>query len=320
MFVSRETEGNLSEDGSSERIFHRGSAPGPCGLSRLGGYIQSMRGKFVCRRADGNAAGLRLGPWCLTVGPPRPRIFANGGSTPEPRVTFVRTKVTKKRWGDPRPPLFIQSVCIEADTSQPPNFHTLRASDLRLVFCPTSPDGLLKGEANLIFCVGPPAPIGPCTGFRHQKIEMSLIPRAVRRSAQRTAPITRGHRPCGDSVATGFLPCRRPIEQKRGPGCPRRRFGYFAAEGKVTRAGARNTPKQPEGLIKGDSEGLSSDKIPSPPGSGSKSFPPGGNHFSPIAPLPGQIGPWMQKPPGFSVGICPLFFYRLLKCSRIVLY
>ena len=44
-----------------------------------------------------------------------------------------------------------------------------------------------------------------------------------------------------------------------GPGCPRRRFGYFAAEGKVTRAGARNTPKQPEGLIKGDSEDPSSD-------------------------------------------------------------
>ena len=73
MFVSRETEGDLSEDGSSERLFHRGSAPGPCGLSRLGGYIQSMRGKFVCRRADGNAAGLRLGPRCLFMGPTRPR-------------------------------------------------------------------------------------------------------------------------------------------------------------------------------------------------------------------------------------------------------
>ena len=118
----------------------------------------------------------------------------------------------------------------------------------------------------------------------------------------------------------GVFPDTGRLDKQRGPGCPRRRFGYFAAEGKVTRAGARNTPKQPEGLIKGDSEGLSSDKIPSPPGSGSKSFPPGGNHFSPIAPLPGQIGPWMQKPPGFSVGICPLFFYRLLKCSRIVLY
>ena len=35
-----------------------------------------------------------------------------------------------------------------------------------------------------------------------------------------------------------------------GPGCPRRRFGYFAAEGKVTRAGARNTPKQPARLMK----------------------------------------------------------------------
>ena len=174
-------------------------------------------------------------------------------------MTFVRTKVTKRRWGDPRPPLFIQSVCIEADTAQPPNYHTLRASDLRRVSGRTSAVALLKGQANLIFCVGPPAPIEPCTGFRHQKTEMSLSPRAVRRSAQRTAPITRGQRPCGDSVATGFLPCRRPIGQKRGPGRPRRRFGYFAAEGKVTRAGARNTPKQPEGLIKGDSEDPSSD-------------------------------------------------------------
>ena len=128
------------------------------------------------------------------AGPPQPRIFTNGGSTPGPRVTFVRTKVTKKRWGTPRPPLFIQSVCIEADTSQPPNYHTLRASDLRRVSGRTSAVALLKGQANLIFCVGPPAPIGPCTGFRHQKIEMSLIPRAVRRSGQRTAPITRGQR------------------------------------------------------------------------------------------------------------------------------
>ena len=35
---------------------------------------------------------------------------------------------------------------------------------------------------------------------------------------------------------------------KRGPGEPRRRFGYFAAEGKVTRAGARKIPKQLEVL------------------------------------------------------------------------
>ena len=69
-----------------------------------------------------------------------------------------------------------------------------------------------------------------------------------------------------------------------GPGCPRRRFGYFAAEGKVTRAGARNTPKQPEGLIKGDSEDLSSDKIPSPPGTSSKSFPPGRKPLLPYCP------------------------------------
>ena len=47
-----------------------------------------------------------------------------------------------------------------------------------------------------------------------------------------------------------------------GPGSPRRRFGYFAAEGKVTRAGARNNLKQPKILIKRSSEDVSSDKNP----------------------------------------------------------
>ena len=30
----------------------------------------------------------------------------------------------------------------------------------------------------------------------------------------------------------------------RGLGCPQRRFGYFAAVGKVTRIGMRNIPKE----------------------------------------------------------------------------
>ena len=150
------------------------------------------------------------------AGPPQPRIFTDGGSTPGPRVTFVRTKVTKRRWGDPRPPLFIQSVCIEADTSQPPNYHTLRASDLRLVFCPTSPDGLLKGEANLIFCVGPPAPIGPCTGFRHQKNRN--VPYPEGRQAKWAAHCTDYEGPPALWRFSGnwvFL-CRRPIGLKKG--------------------------------------------------------------------------------------------------------
>ncbi len=254
---------NLSAAGRMGTQQGSASVPGACpwGLPGPGCPLCRLQRHCLCGPGAGHVSGGTSRPQarCLTVGPLRPRIFTNGGSTPGPRVTFVRTKVTKRRWGNPRPPLFIQSVCIEADTAQPPNYHTLRASDLRRVSGRTSAVALLKGQANLIFCVGPPAPIEPCTGFRHQKTEMSLSPRAVRRSAQRTAPITRGQRPCGDSVATGFLPCRRPIGQKRGPGRPRRRFGYFAAEGKVTRAGARNTPKQPEGLIKGDSEDLSSD-------------------------------------------------------------
>ena len=94
MFVSRETEGDLSEDGSSEHLFHRGSAPGPCGLSRLGGYIQSMRGKFVCRRADGNAAGLRLGPRCLSMGPTRPRL----PSLPPTAALTLRPRSRARFW------------------------------------------------------------------------------------------------------------------------------------------------------------------------------------------------------------------------------
>ena len=191
----------------------------------------------------------------------------------------------------------------------------------------------MKGEANLIFCVGPPAPIGPYTGFRHQK---------------QKCPLSRGssgevgsapHRLREDSGAASSPWLRRISLQasdwaeKGGLGSPPAPFGDFCAYkshpgsgggapvGKYPGSGRpRQKRTQPEGLIKGDSEDPSSDKIPSPPGSGSKSFPPEGKPLLPIAPLPGQIGPWMQKPPGFSVGICPLFFYRLLKCSRIVLY
>ena len=39
----------------------------------------------------------------------------------------------------------------------------------------------------------------------------------------------------------GISPDSVRLGKKGGPGSPRRRFGYFAAEGKVTRAGARNT-------------------------------------------------------------------------------
>ena len=150
------------------------------------------------------------------AGPPRPRIFTNGGSTPGPRVTFVRTNVTKRRWGDPRPPLFIQSVCIEADTSQPPNYHTLRASDLRRVSGRTSAVALLKGQANLIFCVGPPAPIGPYTGFRHPKNRN--VPYPEGRQAKCAAHRTDYEGPAAPHRLSGcaeFL-CRRPIGLKKG--------------------------------------------------------------------------------------------------------
>ena len=38
----------------------------------------------------------------------------------------------------------------------------------------------------------------------------------------------------------------RPCLPIRGPGCPRRRFGYFFAVEKVPRAGARNAPSEME--------------------------------------------------------------------------
>ena len=47
---------------------------------------------------------------------------------PGPRVTFVRTKVTKRRWGDPRPPFFAQSDACKEDARLPLNFHKASGS------------------------------------------------------------------------------------------------------------------------------------------------------------------------------------------------
>ena len=50
-----------------------------------------------------------------------PRPFLKG--PPRPRVTFVRTKVTKMRWGDPSPSSFCPIGHYEIDIGQPLNFH-----------------------------------------------------------------------------------------------------------------------------------------------------------------------------------------------------
>ena len=53
----------------------------------------------------GGSEASRFGAWLPGLRP-RAQVLAGGGSTPEPWVTFGRPKVTKRRWGDPRPPLF----------------------------------------------------------------------------------------------------------------------------------------------------------------------------------------------------------------------
>ena len=144
---------------------------------------------------------------------PTPDIYQRG-LHPRTPGDFCTHKSHQKALG--RPPLFIQSVCIEADTSQPPNYHTLRASDLRRVSGRTSAVALLKGQANLIFCVGPPAPIGPYTGFRHQKNRN--VPYPEGRQAKCAAHRTDYEGPAAPHRLSGcaeFL-CRRPIGLKKG--------------------------------------------------------------------------------------------------------
>ena len=90
--------------------------------------------------------------------------------------------------------------------------------------------------------------------------ETPLSPRAVRRSGIPTAPITRGQRPNGNSVATRYLPCRRPIRQNGVQGLPGALLGTFPAREKYPARGCGNP--QAESLIKRHSEEPSSDQIP----------------------------------------------------------
>ena len=76
------------------------------------GPTRSVQGRFARRWAGGKAPG---------ASPPDLGACRWGLPGPKPRVTFVRTKVTKRRWVDPRPP-FCPIGHYETDTGQPLNF------------------------------------------------------------------------------------------------------------------------------------------------------------------------------------------------------
>ena len=194
---------------------------------------------------------LRPGPRCLLLGAMRPQT---------PQFTFVRTKVNRKSAKTKVLDSFVQSVCIRFDTAQPLNF-CLLASDLHRVSCPASAVALLKGEANLGFYNELPAPVATTQAPTRKKKQPSTrgATAEVRKSPHR---LRRSRRPAEIQWLPGIFLAGVRLGKKRGPGCPRRRFGYFAAEGKVTRAGARNLPCQPGGLKKRHSEDPSSDKTP----------------------------------------------------------
>ena len=110
-------------------------------------------------------------PRGLLLGPPRPqtpgyirsqplRDLAPGAPRPGPGSLFPRRKSDQNAAGDTPDPALSQSVGIRLDAALPLNQRFLRASDLRRVSCPTSPDGLLKGQANLGFYDELPAAMG----------------------------------------------------------------------------------------------------------------------------------------------------------------
>ena len=86
---------------------------------------------------------------------PSPGIFRRGQQWPSTLLCLRRPHFWtpknggKNRWGDPRPPYFVQLVWMKFATAVPLNHRFLRASDLRRVSGPASAVALLKGQMNL---------------------------------------------------------------------------------------------------------------------------------------------------------------------------
>ena len=76
-------------------------------------------------------------------------------------------------------------------------------------------------------------------GSREQKNQLRLpLQKAVRRSPTRSPPQIGCPKESGRFCGCAASSPEASDWENRGPGCPRRRFGYFAAEGKVTRVRA----------------------------------------------------------------------------------
>ena len=171
---------------------------------------------------------------------PRPGRFSatswrgrdSGGSAPpDLRSLFARAKSDQKHaQGVPPGNLLISGGCAIQELIVLPNYRFLRVSnlqnhleELRLspfqrepgpVFCANRwlyPFNRPTGEVGIDGCIDQ-KPVGIC---------------------------------CSEALQILHF-CRSSTKAVDRPEGGRRRFGYFAAEGKVTRAGARNSPKQTE--------------------------------------------------------------------------
>ena len=153
-----------------------------------------------------------------------------GASPARTRVTFCTHKKSPKKRRETRTPFFAQPVGIRFAAAQPLS-QFLLASDLQRVSRPTSAVALLKGEANLRFFAGhlrlwerffPPArsPRGAAAAAYATNMPPACLLNAAGPTGEVRDPPHRlrsSRRQRGISVATGHLPCRRPVEQSGGP-------------------------------------------------------------------------------------------------------
>ena len=168
--------------------------------------------------------------------PPGGREQNRGASRPGAGVCLRRAHFwtpksgRKNRRGDSGPPLFVQSVCIGFDTGQP--LKNCKASGFLVIGAVryrTAPDGpradrhFLSCETDRWFYP-----------FNRPAGEVSLTTKPQIRCQRKVFQWPRNSK--SDGVRLG---------KKRGPGCPRRRFGHFFAEEKVTRVRAGEAREKP---------------------------------------------------------------------------
>ena len=188
-------------------------------------------------------------------------------------------KYPKGRWGDPgpghpllafgqftlQPPFFIQSDTYKGDTRLPLNFcracghlvtgavgYALRLTALGLKVASCFADGSRSVSRRR----------------RKHDIETKIrlpLQKAVRRSPTRSPPQIGCPKESGRFCGCAASSPEASDWENRGPGCPRRRFGYFAAEGKVTRAYGAEYPQTAWKADKGAFGGTIRRKAPPAP-------------------------------------------------------